>query len=1096
MTTIHATSRSLRIILTISLFALRGGLALAQETATRLVNGVVVEDSTGEPLPGVTVYAPASSTGTTTNPEGRFELRIDIKEKTLRFSFIGMQTYELALKSDKQEYRVALLEEVRKLDEVVVTGYQTISKERTTGSFEIIDKDELSAKINPSLFARMEGTVAGIQGRSEVDLSIRGVATLLGNSHPLIVVDGMPIEGSLSSINPATIAKITVLKDAAAASIYGARAANGVIVINTIDGKQSHKSFEANYDGMIQLTSRPDYDYLHRMSSAELVDLSMEIISRRFGTVPWSALEMYPTAFPYTLELFTKHTEGILSDEEYAVELERIRTTNNVQTFREQLLRTGLLHTHNLSLLHKSDKNGFVATINYRGDRPTDTRRTSDDIGYTLRNTTHFSDRLKTDLSVAGHYANDYILEGCPDVLGLFYSLPSYVPLVGEDGSYLSLPTTRSEYSKRQLLQKGLEDESYNPLRDRSEEWTRELSNYTRINAQISYRALPTLSLSGALLLEHSTGYDKDYATKESYKVRQMRNDATIIGDDGKHVSLVPKGGQLSERRSSTTGYTVRGQLTYDRSFGEDHRMTFLAGAEARRLHSTATRSYLMGYDDISLGSVPYDAQRLSNLQNTQSLSGTFSFNQAAHNYVQDTDDRFVSFYTNLAYGFMDRYNLTSSVRIDQSNLFGVDPKVQYRPLWSFGGSWTAHKEEFMSSLPAVNRLVLRLTYGIGGNIPKVGGPYMIVRTGVFNEKAGVAGSTIVTPPNRSLTWERTATLNLGVDFALLRNRLTGSVELYDRETTNLLGNRLTDPTIGWNTVLMNYGSMRNAGVELTLDVIPIATSDFRWTIGGVFSYNHNKILNIDEESKTVDYYLTHGVSTNGKPANSLYSLEWAGLYTTDSEGKKTELGAPHIYTRDEEGSRRVATQTRQVSDLIHEGTMTPVWHGGLTNTIEHKDLSLSFSLVYYGGHKLRDVMSPYISNYDFLIAGVNADRGLTRQWRKEGDEISPDVTPLLPDNTPDKAAQYAWYGANIHVIEGDYIRLRNVVLAYSLPRRLLSTMHLTSCTLRVQADNLFLLTKNTSGIDPEAYSFGFGEPPVRLPKTPATYTLGLSFGF
>lgn len=1065
----------------------------AQEATTRSISGIV-KDVDGLPIPGATVYAPLSSAGTATSLEGTFSLRVRTTEEHLLVSYIGMKKAEITLKSDKEYYEITLREETKALDEVVVTGYQTISKERTTGSFYIAGKEELDKKINPSVLGRLEGAVAGMRGRSEEDLSIRGVATLLGNSKPLIVVDGMPIEGSLSNINPATIENITVLKDAAAASIYGARAANGVIVISTLKGDNT-QGFRAMYDGSVLFTRRPSFDYLHMMSSEQLVDLSMDIIDQNFSTVPWSALETSRTSYPYTLELYSKHTEGLISDEEYEAEVQRMRATDNRDAIRDELLRTGILDTHNLTLIQDGKKSNFVATINYRGDRPTNVGTKSDDIGYSLRNVVHFSDQFLADLTVSGNYGSSFSQDGSPDALGMIYQLPSYIPLTDKEGNYLDLPTTRSNYSKHQLLEWGLEDESYNPLRDRAKEWSNSKSNYTRVNASLSYKILPELSMSGSFQIESAAQHIKRMMEADSYTVRQMRNDATIQ-EDGKYISLIPEGGQLSEYRSSTSDYTARLQLNYDKVFASDHRLTALAGAEIRRLYGTGTSSYLMGYDDVSLGSVPYDALRLSQLNGTMSLSGSFSFNNSQHNYVRESDDRFVSFYTNFAYDYLTKYNLTGSIRIDQSNLFGVDPKVQYRPLWSLGGSWSIHKEDFMKSQDVINRLVLRTTYGIGGNIPKVGGPYMIVKTGGFNTKAQTPSSEIASPPNRSLTWERTATFNVGVDFALFQNRLSGSIEVYNRHTTNLLGTRLTDPTIGWSNVLMNYGSMSNKGLELTLNSTNVATRDFRWSTDFVFSFNKNKILDIDEEFKNVEYYITNGIQTSGKPANSLYSLSWAGLYATDDDGNRTELGIPHIYTTDDNGTRVVTTGTTNVDDLIHEGTMTPVWNGGLTNTLEYQRLSLSFSLVYYGGHKLRDVMAPYVSNFQFLTSGVNVDESIMNAWKKEGDELLPETTPMLPNNDPSSESRNAWYGANIHVISGDYIRLRDIVLSYSLSEKLLDTLRLSSCTVRLQANNLCYWAKNDRGIDPEAYSFGFGRPPRRLPASPATYSLGISLSF
>ena len=1084
-------NRRLNTLLSLLLMLAFVTVAKAQtESGLRVITGLVIETN-GEPIPGATIYAPQAAKGAISEVDGSFRIEVPVGEKTLSVSYVGMSTVVLSLKPDKSYYKVTLYEDVAKLDEVVVTGYQTISKERATGSFAIMGKDDISKKLDTSLLKRLEGGVAGLQSRGGGELQIRGITSLLGNTKPLIVVDGMPLEGDLSSINPSMIERVTVLKDAAAASIYGARAANGVIVINTVSGSRDG-GFSLTYDGVMEMTAKPSYDYLHRLSSAQLVELSEYVMQSQFPGITWSLLSSQRQAYPYFMELFSKRSEGLISDTEYQAERSRLAGYSNTDDIRDALLRTGLMQTHNVSMIKSGKGNRFIASVNYAGNHPTDALSRDRSIGFSLRNLIDLSNRLSSDISVSGNYGRSYSDDGSPSALSLLYSLPSYVPIV-DNGSYLSLPTERSESSKADLLAKELESEEYNPLRDRSMEWSRGENSYTRVNAKLSYKLLTGLTLDGQLQVEKGANYSKNFADATSYTVRQMRNAATVL-EDGSYVSYIPKGGHLRETRGGMTGYTARMQANYDTSFGEDHRLTALVGTEWRRIHSTSTSSYLMGYDDISLGSVPYDAGKLANLSGTMAMNGRFTFPSNRYNRVTDHDDRFISMYANFSYDYLDKYNLTGSVRIDQSNLFGTDPKIQYKPLWSLGAAWAMHKEDFMKEVTWIDRLTPRLTYGIGGNIPKVGGPYMIIRTGQYGEMNHLHGSTIQTPPNPSLTWERTATLNLGLDFAILHNRISGYIDLYNKATSNLLGTRSGDPTLGWASLLMNYGAMNNRGIEITLHTINLQSPDFRWSTDFTFAYNCNRILDVDEPNKSVNKYIMsdYGVQTSGYPVNSLFALPWAGLYITDEEGNRIEQGRPHVYTTTPDGKRVAVTETERMEDLIHVGTLTPVWNGGLTNTLEYKDLSLSFAFVYYGGHKLRQVVAPYLSGLNFVTAGTNTDADLIHTWRKEGDEDNPLTTPLLSGNDPTDGEKASWYGADKHVLSGNYIRLKDVVLAYRLPSTLLRSMHLTDVTLRLQANNLWYYAANGKGIDPEAYSFGMGTP-ARLPQVPASFSFGLS---
>lgn len=367
----------------------------------RVITGLVIE-ANGEPIPGATIYAPESSKGAISKVDGSFSIEVPLSEKTLSVTYVGMSTVVLNLKPDKSYYKVTLYEDVAKLDEFVVTGYQTISKERATGSFAIMGKDDINKKLDTSLLKRLEGGIAGLQSRGGSELQIRGVTSLMGSSKPLIVVDGMPLEGDLSSINPSMIERVTVLKDAAAASIYGARAANGVIVINTLSGSKEG-GFSLTYDGMMQVTAKPSYDYLHRLSSAQLVDLSEYVMQSQFSGVTWSALSSQRQSYPYFMELYSKRTEGLISDAEYQAERSRLASYSNTDDIRDALLRTGLMQTHNVSMIKSGKGNRFIASVNYAGNHPTNVLSRDQSIGFSLRNLIDFSDRLSSDISVSGN---------------------------------------------------------------------------------------------------------------------------------------------------------------------------------------------------------------------------------------------------------------------------------------------------------------------------------------------------------------------------------------------------------------------------------------------------------------------------------------------------------------------------------------------------------------------------------------------------------------------------------------------------------------------------------------------------------------------
>lgn len=1057
--------------------------SLVAQQQSRRVKGRVTDENY-EPLPGASIFIKETKRGGITNIDGEFELILSENENTIVFSFLGMEPQTVKV-GNQRNLNIKLETVSDLLDEVIVTGYQTISKDRATGSYSVIGPKTLREKLQTNIINRLEGQVAGLVQRGN-DVTIRGIATLRGGTEPLIVVDGLPYVGNPENINPNIIENITVLKDAAAASIYGARAANGVIVISTKQGSRDGKT-RVNYDASIRFDPIPNYDYLNLLNSKELVDLQQ--YGFKYVTTNYENLDKRYALNPVQ-ELLYKHKSNLISNDELEKGLNIYRNLDNRQQVKDLYLRTGVTHQHNLSLAGGNTTNRYIASVNYTGNYGNTKYQNNEKLGFTLRDNMKFFDWLSADLAVAGSFNKSNAETGMfpkpyndlpiNSPYGIYAGYPSYYMFLDNNGNSLNIPTTKSQMELDRLRSIGLKDETFNPVTNRQEETYSNVNNYYRVQMGLNFILADGLSFDVKYQTENSSFKNRELYGKNSYKVRSMINDAAVYNSNTRQLTLnVPEGGQLSEARGDTHSYTLRTQLNYMKET-DVHYITGLAGAERRLTKSTLTQNYYMGYDDFSLGYKLIDPFKLDDIRGTEALRGHFGWSAAQNNFVRHLEDRFVSFYANAAYTYNRKYNATGSIRIDQSNLFGTDPKYQYRPLWSLGTSWFMGEEEFMKNISWLNQLNIRLTYGIGGNVPKDAGPFLTLNVPFYNPWINDFGSGIKNPPNPQLRWEKTSTTNVGIDFAVLNNRLRGTIDYYNRHTTDLLANRDADPTLGWDQLMLNYGSMRNKGVEVSLSS-QIGSRDFQWSPTLNFSYNKNKLIDVDDSNVTAFRYTGGRTSAKGYPIESIFSYRFAEL--------SDQNGTPLYY--DAEGEKQ--TYISSIDDLVFSGTRIPVYTGAFTNRFTYKNFNLSFMLVYYGGHKMRAEAAPYLS----MAPGANISREILNLWKQAGDEKNPNTTPGFTGGYLHYEYQHMWAAADKHVVKADYLKLRDLSLSYYFDKKLISPMNMESLSLTLQVQNLWTVWKaNKKGLDPEAtgtYMYGWG---TRTLPSPTTYTLGVSINF
>lgn len=1040
------------------------------------VKGVVLDEN-GEPVPGANVVVKGATVGTITDFDGNFSLQVE-QGATVVVSFIGYANKEIQINERKAKYTVSLEPETHLLDEVIVTGYQTISRERATGSFAVVTPKDMESKMQTNILDRMEGMVAGMVMPSNKSVpSIRGISTLNGTQTPLYVVDGVPYEGELDAINPADIVNVTVLKDATAASIYGARSANGVIVITTRSG-QAGKT-RVNYSGSIKFEPLPSRDYYNYTSSAETVDLMEEL----FGYYHDAYQENDRRSMNEVYQVMYDLERGAITQEEYQQRLDYYRNSDRYDQVREAFLRrANMTHQHNLSVNGGTDIYKYALSVNYQQNLPHEKVQKTNRLGFNWKNQFDFFKWLRVDVGVMNStYTEDYD----NGISGMSYlnGGTSYRMLRNPDGTPAQWYLNKSQYEIDRLNSLGLQDETYIPLNEMNKSHWTQKNRYWNINIGANIKLWDGLSLDLRYQTEMTNLYNKQYDSKDANKVKSNINDGTKIDPEtGQVTNLMPVGGWVTENRGENNSYTLRAQLNYNKTFLQEHEVQVIVGAERRKVVTENTNIKKVGYDDISLSYKKIDEFTLGQQQyGTEAIYGSYSWTNSTAPF-DFSDNRYVSFYGNASYTFNSRLTATGSVRIDQSNLFGTDPKYQYKPLWSVGAHYV-----ILQNHSWVDRLVGRITYGINGNVAKNSGPYMISRNETNNNyETGESQSYISTPPNPSLRWEKTKVFNVAVDFNLFRGRLNGSLEYYNKATSDLLGQRISDPTFGWSQLLLNYGSMRNRGVEITLNSQNIQTKDFSWSSTFTFSYNKNLLTYIENSGTSAYSYYGSLQNREGYPMSSIFAIRYAGL---------GEDGLPRAYKAD--GTIVKGSSALEKEDLVYMGTTTPPYAASLSNRLTYKGFDLDFMFVFYGGHKLRDVAASYVFNRYPVMNNTGAvDRDRLNFWRQPGDEKDPDMAPaFLYKVNGGSDAESLWVYADKHIQKGDYIKLRDLTLGYTFPKEWIRKCRIENLRVNLQIQNLWYWAANEKGLDPEVWS-GTSDTPSRGTHIPATYTLGVSLDF
>ncbi|NML20887.1 SusC/RagA family TonB-linked outer membrane protein [Pseudoflavitalea sp. G-6-1-2] len=1043
-------------------------ITLWEDPAT-IYQGMIF-DPKGQPIPGVNIQIKGKNIGVVSNNSGLFSINAN-EGDVLLISAVGFETQEIKL-TPKVNLVITLKIKTNVMDSAVVTivntGYQTIAKERATGSFGFVSSATLEKQIGVSDITEKFATMLPSVLMNNGTPLVRGKSSINAAQSPLVVIDGFASELGYGSINPNDVESITVLRDAAAASIWGARASNGVIVITTKSGKRQNGPPTFNFTSSVKFQPRPDISALRMPNSAQVIDAELETLDKN-----WFNLNNPENNLGYSkvYEIYAKQKKGIINQDEANKQYDLLRK-NNAFDQDDLFFRTGIYSQYNLSIAGATTQNRYYISMNYQ-DNQNSTR--GDDfkrMNLLVKNSYQIVPKLRFDADLNLAYSkgnsNGVSTDG-------FVKQRPYEMFVDANGNYVPQYGPYISMERNQeYMDKGYHDWNFN-LKREADNYDKSWTSFSpRINFGLSWNVAKPLVLETKFQFERNEYRFDDYQNTELYDTRRSINQLTII-EDGKLKYQLPNGTVYYKSSSQIQSTSWRNQLRFDKEFnGTLHRVNFIAGTELVRTLSTGQNDRFFNYDKSRLTYSSIDAETLG--KGVTGWDGQIYSLMPMFQPVREGQTRQFSMYANGSYTYNDKYVFSFSGRIDKSNLFGATTNDKMTPLYSFGLAWNVSRESFFD-VNAISNLRVRATTGLNGNVDKRTSKVLV---GIPRNDwyTGEDYLEIQYPANNKLRWESTRSTNLGLDLGLLNNRINISADYYVRKSFDLLGYVPADPSVGFATVYKNTAEVRNTGLDLSISTNILTNSKFNWSSTLNLSYNQNKVTKVFTPYDNVDNWLIGGKDreVEGKPIDYLYSYKWGGLDNT---------GEPTIYNEKGEKVPHNTAETPTLGWLEYSGTTIPKFFGSFLNTFSYKGFSLTPIFTFQFGAKMRLPVT-------YLRATSPITEDIDKRWRKPGDENFTDIPALYVNaNEPYKRRQ-AYAMSNNKVASADFIRLRTLSLMYQLPARWTGNIF-KNVQLAAQGTNLFLWNNNSMNIDPEAIDRRYGE--VWFPEA-KTFTLELKLDF
>ncbi|WP_338872405.1 TonB-dependent receptor [Spirosoma sp. SC4-14] len=1029
---------------------------LAQDVT---VSGRVTSSEDGAPLPGVSVQLKGSTRGTTTDADGNYRLNIPASGR-LVFSFIGFESKEVAV-GNQSTIAVSLAPNVANLDEVVITTFGTAKRASFTGSAGTISPDQIKTRAVSNIGQALSGAISGVQTTagsgqpgSAPDIRIRGFGSVSSGNDPLYVVDGIPYSGNISNLSPNDIENISVLKDAASTALYGSRAANGVVMITTKKGQRDRSSINVRYTRGASTRGLPEYD---RVGISQYYPLMWEIYRNSIAyraTNPVALATANADASSRLISLVGYNVYNVPDDQVVDANGQvnpnaTLKFSPDDLNWEKPLMRQGNRNELNVSFSGGQNKTDYFLSLSYLSDKGylirSDFERITGRLninsqmkpwlkaGANLSTTLSKSNQADANSSTA--FVNPFFFSRN---IGPIYPVYAYDP--ANPGQFLLLPNGNRRWDYGNLTALGLPARPQFGGRHSIAE-TMLNQNYFRRNV-LSARGYAEVSFLQDF--KFTTNIGTDITNYNGYTFGNPE-----IGDGA-------PAGRASHEFQNITGYNLNQLLNYGKTF-DKHNL-----------------EVLLGHENFQVGDNNLEGSRSQQILdgNYELVNFTTTTNLASVAFMR----RVEGYFSRINYDYDQKYFLSLSARRDGSSKFYRD--TRWGNFYSVSGAWRLDQEEFLRAIPTIDALKLRASYGQtgndgGGNTGQSAQDNTISYYawqplyGLGWNNASEAGILQTSLGNQNLAWESSNAIDAAVEFSLFKGRVSGTVEYFDRRSSNLIFAVPLPLSAGISTVTRNIGTMYNRGIEIELGVEPIRTKDFTWRLDLNATRLKNRITKMpDENPEIIDGTKKLAV---GHSIYDYWLREYKGVNPTTGEAEYRAANYVASNSRITEAGDTLTTSVNNAR-YHYSGTSIPAMSGGFTNTFRYKGLSLSALVVYQLGGKTYDAAYASLMSAGGYGSAKHVD--ILKRWQKPGDITN--VPRMDAGRTSDFDAQ-----SDRWLTDASYLNIRSITLSYALPGTLARKLFLENAQVYVSGENLLILSKrkgmnvqqNFSGVTSNAFS-------------------------
>ena len=1033
-------------LLVVSLLLFAGNIVYAEAQQEKRVTGTVTSE--GEPLPGVSVQLKGASSGTITDIDGNYSIEVPATG-TLVFRFVGMRSVEQPV-NNRSVINVTLESESKELEEVMVVAYATAKKYSFTGAASTMKAGEIEKLQTSSVSRVLEGTVSGVQASAasgqpgtDAEIRIRGIGSINASSAPLYVVDGVPFDGSVNSINPDDISSMTVLKDAASAALYGSRGANGVIIITTKQGDQNTKAtvkVKASLGGSNRAVR--DYD---RVSTDQYFELYWEALRNQYA----KSADYTPAtaAAQASKDLVTKlmgggpnpygpqYTQPVGTDGKLVAGARPLWNSDWSDAMEQQALRTEL----NLSVSGGGKANQYFFSAGYLNDKGI-----ALESGYQ-----RFNLRLTNKLKVFDNFSIESVIA---------YNRQDQVA-----PSQLNRTLT-SSYPQPGLPASTIDGKPYSWGTWLSPIWFAELGGDNKLKvSEINISEKFTYNINKHLDVVANLGYNSGVASRDIKKMAITSYNYAGTKINTKADGYKQEESSYEKTSSRTDFYSMAGYVDYHNTFAQHHNVSAMVGAQYE----------LKEYD--------YFGVSVKDIQNSLETVNGAGLVNLTDKHGTKWHEAVMSYYSRLNYNYKSKYLLEVNMRYDGSSKF--KPENRWDFFYGISGGWRITEEAFMKNIKWLNDLKIRLSYGEVGNqsgIDRYDGTQFYKFESQSGAYIGPNKGTIIDTNGKIASlgreWERIKNYNLGLDFSLFNSRLTGTAEVYMKRNDNMLINVSYPGVLGDNAGMSNNGKFRSHGWEVMVNWSDKIGKDFTYHIGGTYSFNTNKLTDIGAVSVLKSGFVD---KQQGYPLNSIFGLRYAGKAQTEEERQKylyrfltgNTIGLTEQNFRLGDNMYADVNNDGKLdqNDIVYLGTDDPKISFSFNVGAEWKGFDLS--LVFQGAAQ-RTIFRTGDNNGNEIWRIPMKALYLNTSNQSVGNTWSPENRGAYYPTYSNKNEinDYNYQASSWSVEDGSYIRLKNVTLGYNVPSAFLAkTKAISSCRIYVAGADLWEYSKINDGWDPEA---------------------------